>query len=105
MKTEIMYATHCALTVVDRLGGHWELVPGFDTLKDALDCAEGIIDREAMIWNARDIDTVFITDRETGEILAECAPNWVEEPDSDWNDDCDYEMGYDPYLGCFTWDE
>ena len=22
-------------------------------------------------------------------------------PDDDY-DDCDYEMGYDPYMGCFT---
>lgn len=21
---------------------------------------------------------------------------------SQWDDDCDYEVGYDPYLGCFT---
>jgi hypothetical protein len=23
------------------------------------------------------------------------------EPEDDY-DDCDYEMGYDPYMGCFT---
>lgn len=23
------------------------------------------------------------------------------EPDDDY-DDCDYEIGYDPYMGCFT---
>ena len=28
-----------------------------------------------------------------------------EEPqDEIWEDDCDYEVGYDPYLGCFTED-
>lgn len=29
----------------------------------------------------------------------------VEEPEDipeDWEDDCDYEVGFDPYLGCFT---
>ena len=25
-----------------------------------------------------------------------------EEPSDDHPDDCDYETGYDPYLGCFT---
>lgn len=26
-----------------------------------------------------------------------------EEEDPDlWEDDCDYEVGYDPYLGCFS---
>lgn len=28
-----------------------------------------------------------------------------EEPQDDpelWEDDCDYEVGYDPYLGCFS---
>lgn len=24
------------------------------------------------------------------------------EPEDDYYDDCDYEVGYDPYLGCFT---
>ena len=23
-------------------------------------------------------------------------------PEEDWEDDCDYEVGYDPYMGCFT---
>jgi len=27
---------------------------------------------------------------------------WDEEEDPEWEDDCDYEMGFDPYLGCFT---
>ena len=29
------------------------------------------------------------------------APDDEEEDDEDY-DDCDYEMGFDPYLGCFT---
>lgn len=24
------------------------------------------------------------------------------EPDENYEDDCDYEVGYDPYLGCFS---
>jgi hypothetical protein len=36
---------------------------------------------------------------------AEVAPEeWEDEDEKfdDWRDDCDYEMGFDPYLGCFS---
>lgn len=29
-------------------------------------------------------------------------PDDDEEEDEEFLDDCDYEMGFDPYLGCFT---
>ncbi len=25
-----------------------------------------------------------------------------DEPENYYDDDCDYETGYDPYMGCFT---
>lgn len=28
---------------------------------------------------------------------------WEDENvETDWVDDCDYEIGFDPYMGCFT---
>lgn len=26
----------------------------------------------------------------------------ADEPEEYYDDDCDYEVGYDPYVGCFT---
>lgn len=36
---------------------------------------------------------------------AEVAPEeWEDENEEfdDWEDDCDYEVGFDPYMGCFS---
>jgi hypothetical protein len=44
----------------------------------------------------------ILEDTDTGEIVKEfhsCLDFGEEEEDYD---DCDYEMGYDPYLGCFS---
>lgn len=27
---------------------------------------------------------------------------WEDEEETNWEDNCDYEVGYDPYMGCFT---
>ncbi len=109
MRTEIMYATECALTVYfDRnnefVSADWR--EHFRTLSEAIFYAESILNTQV------DAERIVIWDANTGEILAECFSD--EEPISeddgeDWNeddwDDCDYEVGYDPYLGCFAWDE
>lgn len=31
-----------------------------------------------------------------------CASDEPQDDPDIWEDDCDYEVGYDPYLGCFT---
>ena len=104
MKCEIEYATSCVITVNDRLGGSWQYGPVYHTLKDALRDCGFIIDEETTIWKREDIVSVYVTDTNTGELLAECAPeHWDddEEPDCD---DWDYneDTGFDPYLGCYS---
>lgn len=44
---------------------------------------------------------------EEDEEVYECDDAWddwdIEPSRDDWDEiDCDYEMGYDPYLGCFS---
>ena len=35
-----------------------------------------------------------------GPILGEDSMGYADEPDDDY--DCDYEVGYDPYMGCYS---
>lgn len=50
------------------------------------------------------ISKIIICDHHTGEIVAECEPSPVCEETSSPNEDCNYneDMGFDPYLGCYT---
>jgi len=103
MKIEIMYATTCEISVIDRCGYHWSLWPNYKTLKEALEDAQQIIDNESSAFRSEDIETLFITDSNTGEILAECKPEdseSYEEPCEDW--DYNEDMGFDPYMGCYS---
>lgn len=45
--------------------------------------------------NVKGASTVLVVDMDTGEVVAEAAEPY-DEPD------CDNDMGYDPYLGCYT---
>lgn len=47
--------------------------------------------------NIEGASTVLVLDLDTGEVVAEAA-----EPDDDPDWDCDEDMGFDPYLGCYT---
>ena len=106
MKCKIEYSTRCVITIHDRLGGSWEYMPVYTKLQDALDDCARIIDGEEMIWKREDIENVFVTDADTGELLADCAPeHWDEDEDDEPNcGDWDYneDFGFDPYLGCCT---
>ena len=108
MKTEIMYATNCSLTVYfkdEHPLSSGDLRDKFFSLASALEYAEVVL----TAFYPDDAIKVVIWDSNTGEVLAECLPDvepTPEEDEDDWyEDDCDYEVGYDPYLGCFTWDE
>ena len=39
---------------------------------------------------------------ENGEEVAFFNPESGECEEPDWEGDCDYEVGYDPYCGCYT---
>lgn len=66
----------------------------FEKLDDAVDYVQGIW-IEGAGWS------VDIVDMTTGEILIHFEDE--DEPVEEY-DDCDYEMGYNPYMGCFDWD-
>lgn len=76
-------------------------------LQVAVSYAQAIFDDETAIHGAL-VSQVLIVDSNTGEILAKCTP------DTD-NKDCDFDnpnydpdwgynedMGFDPYLGCYS---
>ena len=45
---------------------------------------------------AMEMDNALAKALEQAEVVSE-----EEEPDY-WEDDCDYEVGFDPYMGCFS---
>lgn len=78
------------------------------TLQNAVNYAESLFNDETCI-HARAIVKVMICDSNTGEICAECEPSpfCVEAEECQevsLDDDWDYneDMGFDPYLGCYT---
>lgn len=73
------------------------------TLQDAVEYAETFFNDETAI-RAKDIVKIVICDHHTGEIVAECEPSPVCDETSSLNEDCNYneDMGFDPYLGCYT---
>lgn len=101
MKTELMYATTCGLTVYfnencDMSYGQWRDTR--KTLMEAINTAEAILD--TVYPNTA--EKVVIWDFTTGEVLAECSREHEEEEDYDCDWGYNEDMGYDPYLGCYT---
>ena len=94
-------SNHCAITVVDSFDNHWEWTSHQQMPFDkALLVAEDIFAGE-FVFPARDVKQILITDSNTGELLATCAP------DADFDDNCNSwsyneDCGFDPYLGCYT---
>lgn len=105
MKTEILYSTNCAITIYFKKDcdlASAEFREQFKTLKSAIEMA-------GFIFSAiypETTERVVIWDSNTGEILAECTPDCdsgpIEVPEDplDWN--YNEDMGFDPYLGCYT---
>jgi hypothetical protein len=97
----LLYATSCGLTLhfhdsYDFKSAEWN--EKFTSLNDAITTAQIICNE----YYPREIVEVIVTDLNTGEILAEVTPDEPEddEPDCDWG--YNEDMGYDPYLGCYT---
>ena len=111
MRTEIMYSTLCNLTIYFGDNHHFTSADWreqYKSLADAINMAEYIFDNYFVLTARR----IVIWDSNTGEVLAECFPDndddlepEPEDDPEDYEDDCDYEIGFNPYLGCFTWDE
>lgn len=107
MKTEIMYATTCKLTLYfsdsDFASAEWR--DEYKSLKDAMEMAKDIID--SRFYDS--VSEIIIWDTNTGEILAQCSPDSNKEendesPYDEWDDGdrWDLECGFDPYMGCYT---
>lgn len=80
MKTNLIYGTKCKLTVVDKFSWHWELTDEFYMLQDAVNRAQDIFNDLSQFDSDR-ILVIFITDVKTGEVLAECKHDDMEEYD------------------------
>lgn len=50
------------------------------------------------------VETVLVTDSNTGELIAECAPDPKISNEDDYDPDWGYneDMGFDPYMGCYS---
>ena len=122
MKTYIWYSTFATALVTTRLGNVYEIDFPCHELEWLRNWAKEAIDEDGIEIPSDMISKITFIDSNTGELLLECeaavsgptaTSDWADldpwdeegvDPD-DWDDDCDYEVGYDPYLGCFTWDE
>ena len=71
MKFDFMYGTSCVVTVVDTYDNSWEFGTVFHKVQDAFNVAEDIFNGYTA-WDPSTIDVIYITDKDTGEILVEC---------------------------------
>ena len=100
MKTIIEYATFCEATVYETNGDSWSYNYTFSNLREAEEWARFQIEVRPLNF---EIDRIYITDSDTGEILLTCRPDDAEddeEPCDDWG--YNEDMGFDPYIGCYT---
>lgn len=103
MICEITYSTRCQATIVDCLGDHWTYGNEFKTLQEAIDWVTFVIDDGVGLIQPDAIKGAFICDCNTGELLAECRPDDVEDSNEDYGDwDYNEDMGFDPYMGCYS---
>lgn len=77
----------------------WEAPFDFHSINDALAYAENEIDVRLQALHAS------IWDTQTGELYVTCSAEGAEDPEeendfSDW--DYNEDMGFDPYMGCYT---
>lgn len=96
MKTFFNIKTNSlGITFTDWDGDNYKYPHTFDALEDALECAEEALDEELQFKCATIFDCV------TNEVYATCeAEHCGDEDDCDWG--YNEDMGYDPYLGCYT---
>ena len=99
MKTTLHYSTFmtlyvyaCSMTATVDM----ECKP----LDEVLDFVQDIFN-DNTFFHGDSVEQVCVIDSKTGELIAECVPEKAfEDAYDDWayNED----MGYDPYLGCYT---
>ncbi|MBQ3641725.1 hypothetical protein II906_07375 [bacterium] len=99
MKTTLHYSTFMTLCV-HACGMTATVDMGCKSLEDVLDFVQHIFNDDTF-FHGESVESVHVIDSETGELIAECVP---EESVDDVYDDWGYneDIGYDPYLGCYT---
>jgi hypothetical protein len=109
MKTTLHYSTFVTLNV-SALGMTATIDMDCKPLNEVLDFVEHIFNNDTMFCGEY-VQKVVVTDTNTGELIAECEPNKEINDDAEsWPtpeeifDDWDYneDMGFDPYLGCYS---
>lgn len=98
MKTTFHYTEKMTL-LVRALGITATIDYGQKSLADTLEYVDCIFNDATMFYGAC-VDYVHIINSETGELIAECHPDDHNSTDEDW--DYNEDMGFDPYLGCYT---
>lgn len=76
---------------------------GCKPLNEVLDFVDRIYKGETL-FAPEFVETVFVTDSNTGELIAECAPDPKISNKDDYDPDWGYneDMGFDPYMGCYS---
>lgn len=75
----------------------WEAPFDFHSINDALAYVENEIDVRLQATSAS------IWDTKTGELYITCSAENPEEEEDDFSDwDYNEDMGFDPYMGCYT---
>ncbi len=101
MKTTLHYSTFMTLYVYVR-GMTATVDMGCKPLNEVLDFVQDIFN-DSTFFHSDAVEQVCVIDSKTGELIAECAPNneqFFENDDNDWG--YNEDMGYDPYLGCYS---
>ena len=98
MKTTLHYSTFVTLNV-SALGMTATIDMGCKPLNEVLDFVEHIFNNDTMFCGEY-VQKVVVTDTNTGELIAECDPDCDDKTCNDW--DYNEDMGFDPYLGCYS---
>ena len=109
MKTTLHYSEKMTFCVAG-LGIMAQFDAGCITLEAALEYAQAIFD-DKTLFNGESVEYIHIINSETGELIAECEADkeiplntevWptANEIFDDWG--FNEDMGYDPYLGCYS---
>ena len=100
MKTTLTYSTFMTLSV-HTLGLTATIDLGCKELSEVLEYVDCIF-HNATMFHKECVDLVYVIDTKTGELIATCEPDGPipvdDDPDWGYNED----MGYDPYMGCYT---
>lgn len=98
MKTTLHYSTFVTLSVYG-CGITANVDLGCKPLNEVLDYIEHIFNDDT-IFCGKFVTHVVATDSKTGELIAECDPDCDDKTYDDWN--YNEDMGFDPYLGCYS---